>query len=51
MERRKSLKLIATGAVAVPAVVAGCETDDKKAKLRAADPTFDLDRNPEEVEI
>ena len=30
MDRRKSLKLIATGAVAVPAVIAGCTTTDKK---------------------
>jgi hypothetical protein len=32
MDRRKSLKLIATGAVAVPAVIAGCKTDDKTVK-------------------
>ena len=49
MKRRESLKLIVTGAVAVPAVVAGCGPDDKKA-VAAADPTFDLDRNPAEVE-
>ena len=49
MKRRESLKLIVTGAVAVPAVVAGCGPDDKKA-LVAADPTFNLDRNPAEVE-
>ncbi len=49
MDRRESLKLIATGAVAVPVVVAGCNTDDKKANV-AADPTFDLDRNPAEIE-
>lgn len=49
MDRRESLKLIATGAVAVPAVVAGCNTDDKKANV-PADPKFDLDRNPAEVE-
>jgi gluconate 2-dehydrogenase gamma chain len=49
MDRRESLKLIATGAVAVPAVVAGCNTDDKKANV-AADPKFDLDRNPAEIE-
>ena len=49
MDRRESLKLIATGAVAVPVVVAGCNTDDKKAEV-AADPKFDLDRNPAEVE-
>jgi Gluconate 2-dehydrogenase subunit 3 len=49
MDRRESLKLIVTGAVAVPAVVAGCNPEDKKA-VAAADPTFDLDRNPAEVE-
>ncbi|HET6769394.1 MAG TPA: gluconate 2-dehydrogenase subunit 3 family protein [Chitinophagaceae bacterium] len=47
MDRRESLKLIATGAVAAPAVIAGC-TDNKKAEV-AAEPTFNLDRNPEEV--
>jgi len=49
MDRRKSLKLIATGAVAVPAVMAGCATDDKKATDKAAEPVFNLDRNPDEI--
>ena len=49
MKRRESLKLIVTGAVAVPAVVAGCGPDEKKA-VAAADPTFNLDRNPAEIE-
>jgi len=49
MDRRESLKLIATGAVAAPAVIAGC-TDDKKTPAIAAEPTFNLDRNPAEVE-
>ncbi len=48
MDRRKSLKLIATGAVAVPAVIAGCNTEDKKVTLE--EPKFNLDRNPAEVE-
>ena len=48
MKRRESLKLIVTGAVAVPAVVAGCGPDEKKA-VAAADPTFNLDRNPAEI--
>ena len=48
MDRRKSLKLIATGAVAVPAVVAGCDPGDKKA-VAAVEPTFNLDRNPAEM--
>ena len=47
MDRRKSLKLIATGAVAVPAVMAGCATDDKKETAKAAEPVFNLDRNPD----
>ena len=50
MDRRESLKLIATGAVAAPAVIAGCNTDDKKVEVAAADPKFNLDRNPAEVE-
>ena len=49
MKRRESLKLIATGAVAVPAVIAGCNTEDKKTVAAAAEPTFNLDRNPDEV--
>ena len=50
MDRRKSLKLIATGAVAVPAVIAGCNTGDKKAtEAKTNEPVFNLDRNPEEL--
>ena len=49
MDRRKSLKLIATGAVAVPAVMAGCATDDKKGTDKPAEPVFNLDRNPDEI--
>jgi hypothetical protein len=49
MDRRKSLKLIATGAVAVPAVITGCNADDKKKTEAAAEPTFNLDRFPEEM--
>jgi gluconate 2-dehydrogenase gamma chain len=49
MDRRKSLKLIATGAVAVPAAIAGCKTDDKKTTDKAAEPVFNLDRNPDEL--
>ena len=48
MDRRQSLILIATGAVAVPAVIAGCKTEDKKTD-KAAD-NFALDRNAQEVE-
>ena len=49
MDRRKSLKLIATGAVAAPAVIAGCTTEDKKQPAQTADAKFNLDRNPDEV--
>ena len=48
MDRRKSLKLIATGAVAAPAVIAGCKTEDKKPEA-AAEAKFNLDRNPDEL--
>ena len=47
MDRRKSLKLIATGIIATPVVIAGCKTDDKKAKID--EPKFALDRNPDEL--
>ncbi len=49
MDRRESLKLIATGAIAVPAVIAGCAPEDKKAKETGSEPTFNLDRNPDEL--
>jgi hypothetical protein len=50
MDRRKSLKLIATGAIATGAVVAGCKTDEKKQTAETpADPKFNLDRNPDEL--
>ena len=50
MDRRKSLKLIATGAVAVPAVIAGCQPTETRPKEAAvANPEFALDRNPDEV--
>lgn len=50
MDRRKSLKLIATGAIAVPAVMAGCRPgDNKNAPPETANTTFNLDRNPDEL--
>lgn len=53
MDRRKSLKLIATGAIAAPAIISGCNTDDKKnndsGKNAAVDTGFNLDRNPAEL--
>ena len=55
MDRRKSLKLIVTGAVAAPIAIAGCsqspadKTDDKKTTAAKDEPTFNLDRNPDEL--
>ena len=50
MDRRKSLKLIATGALAGGALAAGC-TDDKKTTAAATgeDIKFNLDRSPDEI--
>jgi gluconate 2-dehydrogenase gamma chain len=48
MDRRKSLKLLATGAIAIPAVLDGCTPNDKKVTA-ATEPTFNLDRNPAEL--
>jgi len=48
MDRRKSLKLLATGAFVAPAVLEGCTPNDKKAEV-SAEPTFNLDRNPAEL--
>jgi len=50
MDRRKSLKLIATGAIAAPAVIAGCKNEEKKAEV-GKEPQFNLDRSKEEMEI
>ena len=50
MDRRKSLKLIATGAIAVPAVIAGCKNDDNKKPEVAKEPALNLDRSKEEME-
>ena len=51
MDRRKSLKLLATGAIAIPAVIDSCTPHDKKTADTAAsgEPTFNLDRNPAEL--
>ena len=49
MDRRKSLKLIVTGAVAVPVAIAGCNTGADKEKPAAPEPKFELDRNPDEI--
>jgi len=49
MDRRKSLKLIAAGAIGAPAVIAGCKQEDKKPVGANGDVTFSLDRNPDEL--
>jgi hypothetical protein len=48
MDRRKSLKLILTGAVAAPVVIAGCKPDEKEVK--PAESTVGIDRSPAEME-
>ena len=50
MDRRKSLKLIATGAIAAPAVLAGCKNEDKTTEV-VKEPQFNFDRAKEEIEI
>jgi hypothetical protein len=50
MDRRKSLKLIATGAVAVPAAIAGCKTEDKSApEAKGMDKDLASYRAPDEM--
>jgi len=50
MDRRQSLKLIAAGALATPAVIAGCKTKDEKSKKPdVGENKFNLDRNPDEL--
>ena len=48
MDRRKLIKLITTGTIAAPVVLAGCKEEDKKEV--AKEPQFNLDRNKEELE-
>jgi gluconate 2-dehydrogenase gamma chain len=49
MDRRESLKLIATGAIASGALIAGCKPEDKKTKEAAVkEIKFNLDRNKDE---
>jgi len=50
MDRRKSLKLLAGGALATGALVAGCGTgEDKKEAAKPAQPELALDRYAEEL--
>lgn len=48
MDRRKSLKILATGAIATGAVVVGCTNAEQNNKV--TEPTFNLDRAKEELE-
>jgi len=47
MDRRDSLKLIATGVIAAPAILAGCKPEDKKVE-EPKETKFALDRNKDE---
>ncbi len=50
MDRRKSLKLIATGAIAGGAIATGCTTGEEKPKeVKSDKPEFALDRNADEL--
>lgn len=50
MDRRKSLKLIATGAIAGGAIATGCAPGEEKPKeAKSTEPTFALDRSPDEL--
>ncbi len=49
MDRRKSLKLIAAGALASGALASGCNPEDKKKTDATTEPTFNLDRNEHEL--
>ena len=47
MDRRKSLKLLASGALATPLALGACATDGDKKKKEVT--SFSLDRNPDEI--
>ena len=49
MDRRKSLKLLASGALATGAVVAGCNTPGEKKVEIPKEPEFAVDRYAEEL--
>ena len=49
MDRRKSLKLIAAGALASGALASGCNPEDKNKTDVTTEPTFNLDRNEHEL--
>lgn len=49
MDRRKSLKLLATGAIATGAAAVGCNTTEEKKEVKAAEPQLNIDRYAEEM--
>src|SRR5688572_8926556 len=49
MDRRKTLKIIATGAIAGTAALAGCKDDKKTKEVNGKEPALTLDRNPDEL--
>ncbi len=50
MDRRKYLKLIAAGAVAIPAAISGCAPGDEQQAKAGTSFDYDIDRYPEEME-
>jgi hypothetical protein len=48
MDRRKSLKLLATGALATPLAISGCNSNKTADKQETA-PAFNYDRSPDEL--
>ncbi len=49
MDRRKLIKIIATGTIAGPVVLTSCKEEDKKNEV-AKEPQFNLNRSKEELE-
>lgn len=49
MDRRQSLRLIATGAIATGAVAAGCNPAEEKKAVVPAEPQLNIDRYAEEM--
>jgi len=47
MDRRKLIKLITTGTIAAPVILAGCKDEEKKEVVK--EPEFHLDRNKDEL--
>ncbi|MFI5186084.1 MAG: gluconate 2-dehydrogenase subunit 3 family protein [Chitinophagales bacterium] len=50
MDRRKLIKLITTGTIAVPAIITGCKDEEKKTEV-PQEPQFNLDRSKEELQF